>query len=132
VVALSPAGGWEQGTSAESRVRRLFTRNHAIGTRLQPRLGRLTARPRLRRLLLSQAMTRGDRLDAALAARFIRDSCACPVYFDLIDAIVRDGPPRALEGVSCPVLLAWGTKDRVLPARTYARRYASSSRRPSG
>ena len=37
VVALSPAGGWEQGTAEERRLRGLFRRNHAIAQRMLPR-----------------------------------------------------------------------------------------------
>jgi pimeloyl-ACP methyl ester carboxylesterase len=122
VVALSPAGGWERGTREEARLRRLFTRSQKMSARLLPHLDGLMARPRLRRALLAQAVARGDRLDAGLAAQFVRDSATCPIYFDLMDAILRDGTPETLEGISCPVLLAWGTKDRILPAGRYSRR----------
>ncbi len=122
VVALSPAGGWEQGSRAEARLRRLFTRSHRLGSLMLPHLETALARPRLRRLLLGQAMARADLLEPALAAEFVRDSVACPIYFDLMDAILREGPPMTLAGISCPVLLAWGTRDRILPARTYSRR----------
>ncbi|MEA2314895.1 MAG: hypothetical protein QOI03_1587 [Solirubrobacteraceae bacterium] len=122
VVALSPAGGWEAASRAEARLRRLFTRNHKISTRLLPHAERLMRRPRLRRALLAQAMARGDRLDAASAVQLIRDAVACPVYFELMEAILSDGPPASFEGISCPVLLAWGTRDRILPARRYSQR----------
>jgi pimeloyl-ACP methyl ester carboxylesterase len=39
-----------------------------------------------------------------------------------MSAIERDGPPADFAGVSCPVLLAWGTKDRLLPAARYSQR----------
>lgn len=122
VVALSPAGGWEQGTREEARLRRLFTRNQKMSTRLLPHLDRLMARPRLRRALLAQAMSRGDRLDPGLAARIVRDATICPIYYDLMNAILSNGPPATLDGISCPVLLAWGSKDRILPAGRYSRR----------
>ena len=51
VVALAPAGGWEQGSRAERRLRMLFTRNHKFATALLPRIDSLTRRPRLRRAL---------------------------------------------------------------------------------
>lgn len=40
----------------------------------------------------------------------------------LMDAILRDGPPRTFEGITCPVLLAWGTRDRIIPSPRYSRR----------
>lgn len=122
VVALSPAGGWEQGSSQERRLRRLFTRNHAISTRLLPYLPTLVRRPRLRRAILSGAASRADRLSPAQALAFVQSAVDCEIYFDLMDAILRDGPPSDFEGITCPVLLAWGTKDRVLPAGGYAQR----------
>lgn len=79
-------------------------------------------RPRLRRMLLGQAVARGDRIPAAVAAQMVRDSVGCPAYFELMDAIMRDGPPQSLDGIECPVLLVWGTRDRILPVRRYSPR----------
>ncbi len=79
-------------------------------------------RPRLRRALLAQVVARGDRLPAAIAVQTIRDSVNCAVYFELMDAIMSSGPPSSFEGVDCAVALVWGTKDRILPRRTYSRR----------
>jgi pimeloyl-ACP methyl ester carboxylesterase len=52
----------------------------------------------------------------------VRDSVACPVYVELMDAILRDGPPRAFDRVTCPVLLGWGTRDRIIPSPRYSQR----------
>ncbi len=122
VVALSPAGGWESGSRAERRLRTLFTRNHKLSTALLPRIDSVMRRPRLRRALLWQVAVHGERIRPAAAAQMIRDSAACPVYFELIEAILRDGPPCAFEGVMCPVLLAWGSRDRVIPSPRYSQR----------
>jgi pimeloyl-ACP methyl ester carboxylesterase len=122
VVGIAPAGGWESGTRAEKRLRVLFQRNHKLSTRMLPRLDKLVRRPRLRRLLLWQVTARGERIPAAAAAQIVRDSVGCPVYFELMDAIMRDGPPRSFDGVSTPVLLVWGTRDRILPVKRYSER----------
>jgi pimeloyl-ACP methyl ester carboxylesterase len=122
VVAISPAGGWEVGTRSERRLRPLFERNHKMSSRFMPRLQRWLRRPRLRRALLSQVVARGDRIPAPVALQMIRDSVNCAVYFELLDAIVRSGPPTSFEGVDCSVTLVWGTKDRILPRRTYSGR----------
>ena len=122
VVAIAPAGGWAQGTRDEKRLRTLFTRNHRMTSRLLPRVERMMRRPRLRRLLLAQVAARGDRIPAATAAQMIRDSVGCSVYFDLMDAILRDGPPSSFEGITVPVLLVWGSRDRILPPKRYSER----------
>ncbi len=122
VVALSPAGGWEHGSRAERRLETLFTRNHKLSTALLPRIDSLMRRPRLRRALLWQVAAHGERIPPAAAAQAVRDSVACPVYFELMDAIRRDGPPRTFDGVTCPVLLAWGTRDKIIPSPRYSER----------
>lgn len=122
VVALSPAGGWEQGSAQERRLKGLFRRNHAIAQRMLPHAPRLLSRPRLRRALLSGAVARADRLDPTQALAMVEGSVECPIYFDLMAAIERDGPPADFARVTCPVLLAWGTKDRLLPAARYSQR----------
>ena len=122
VVAIAPAGGWEQGTRDEQRLRALFTRSHKLSSRMLPRVERWMRRPRLRRLLLSQIAARGDRIPAAAAAQMVRNSVECSVYFELMEAITRDGPPKSFDGVSVPVLLVWGTRDRILPPKRYSER----------
>jgi pimeloyl-ACP methyl ester carboxylesterase len=122
VVAIAPAGGWEPGTREEKRLRVLFTRNHRMSTRMLSRIDKMMRRPRLRRMLLSQVAARGDRIPAAAAAQLIKDSLDCSVYFDLMDAILRDGPPKSFDGITAPVLLVWGTRDRILPPKRYSER----------
>jgi len=122
VVALAPAGGWEPGSRSERRLRALFTRNYRLLTPLLPKIDSMMRRPRLRHAMLWQIAARGERISPAVAAQVVRDSVGCPVYFELMNAILRDGPPRALGGVRCPVLLAWGTRDRIIPSRRYSQR----------
>ncbi len=122
VVGLAPAGGWEAGSSSERRLRSLFTRNHRMSRAIEPRLESLLSRPRLRRAMLWQVVAHGERIPPAAAAQLVRDSLSCTVYWELMDAILEDGPPQGFEGVSCPVALVWGTRDRILPARSYSER----------
>jgi pimeloyl-ACP methyl ester carboxylesterase len=122
VVGLSPAGGWERGTREETRLKGLFTRNHALIERTLAYLPKLVRRPRLRRAALAQAMVHGDRLTPAEAFKMAHDVVDCTIYFDLMDAVLRDGPPTSFDRISCSALLAWGTKDRILPAIRYAPR----------
>jgi pimeloyl-ACP methyl ester carboxylesterase len=46
----------------------------------------------------------------------------CPIYWELLDAIERHGPPESFETIACPVTIAWGTKDRIIPSEPYSAR----------
>lgn len=122
VAALAPAGGWEVGSREEKRLKGLFTRSHAMTQRGLPHMQKLVSRPRLRRLVLGQVMTRGDRLTPAEALAIVQGAADCEIYFDLMEAILRDGPPREFPHVECPVMLVWGSKDRILPVKRYSAR----------
>ena len=122
VVAISPAGGWEPGTRDERRLHFLFRRLYRMSQAASPHLEQLVTRPRLRHQILWQVMAHGERVSPAAAAQMVRDSVLTPVYWELMDAIMRDGTPPDFRGVDCPVLLAWGTRDRIIPSPRYSRR----------
>jgi pimeloyl-ACP methyl ester carboxylesterase len=121
-VALSPAGGWEAGTRAEARLKRLFTRLHRTSNWALPRSEKLFTRPGLRKLLFRDAFEHGERMTPREAAELLRGTAECPVYWDLFHAIQRDGPPKDFEGIDCPTTIVWGAKDRILPLKTYSDR----------
>ena len=72
--------------------------------------------------MLSQVAAHGERIPAAAAVQMIRDSVNTPVYFELMDAIMRSGPPQSFDDIEVPVALVWGSKDRILPMRRYSQR----------
>lgn len=122
VVALAPGGDRPGSRYGERRIAVIFTVTHALARRLLPHADRLCARARGRRLLLSWVCAHPERLTAAQAAHAVRAMAQCPTYLGLKRAIP---PPsaRELDQVGCPVLLAWSTKDRVLPFKRYGRTY---------
>ena len=122
VIGLSPAGGWERGTREEMRLKGLFARNHALVARTIQYMPKLVSRPRPRRAVLGQALAHADRLTPAEALKMAQDVLDCTIYFDLMAAVLRDGPPVSFDAVTCPALLGWGTKDKVLPESRYAPR----------
>jgi pimeloyl-ACP methyl ester carboxylesterase len=121
-VALSPAGGWEAGSKAEHRLRGLFTRLHKTSNWALPHAEALFTRPRLRKLAFRDAFEHGERLTPRQAAEIVRGSAQCPIYWDLFAAIERDGPPKDFDGIACPTTIAWGSKDRILPLKSYSER----------
>jgi pimeloyl-ACP methyl ester carboxylesterase len=73
----------------------------------------LVRRPRLRRLVLSQVVADTDRLSPAMAREMLRGSGrpAAPYATEaLVDYDIRDDLPN----LSCPTLIVWGEKDRVV------------------
>jgi pimeloyl-ACP methyl ester carboxylesterase len=120
VVLLAPAGGWEHGSRAERRLKRVFTIGRKLNDRLLPYAERLVRRPRIRKLLFSQIMRYPERLGPAAAAARIRATSGCTVYWELMDAIVKDGPPDWLAQVDAPVLVAWPQYDKILPVKGHS------------
>ena len=79
----------------------------------EARLNTLVSRPRLRRLVLSQVVADTNRLSPVMAREMLRGSGrpAAPYATDaLVDYDIRDDLPT----VSCPTLIVWGEKDRVV------------------
>jgi pimeloyl-ACP methyl ester carboxylesterase len=121
VVCIAPAGGWESGSRAERRLRRMFTLGRKLDEWLEPHAERLVTRPGVRRLLFSRAMRHPERLSPAAAAHRIRASAGCTIYWELMDAMLAGAPPRWLGEVEAPVLVAWPEHDRIIPLRDYSR-----------
>jgi pimeloyl-ACP methyl ester carboxylesterase len=125
VVAISPGGGWEPGdTAEEQRIIRWFARNQRLARVSAPRIPRLMRRPGARRLLLRDVMTRGDLVAPDEAVALVRSSISCVVVDDVFETI-RSGQAlvRDLDRITCPVLVAWGEQDRILPLARHAGRF---------
>jgi pimeloyl-ACP methyl ester carboxylesterase len=113
VVALAPAGGWPVG---ERRVRRFF-----VNTERQVRLGRRTLP-----LLMRSGVARraGFRTIAAYGDRLTHDE-ALLMLEGLLNADLTAVRPlfqttvEPYDDPGVPVLIAWPTGDRLLPAPTY-------------
>ena len=121
VVALAPAGGWEQGSREEKRLARLFKRQYRMTRFAGPRAERFVRRPGMRRFAMRDACVHGDRFTAEQAAAIIRGSYDCPIYLDFIEAAQRDGPPTFVPA-DVPVRIVWGTRDRILPHGRYSQK----------
>ena len=120
--ALSPAGGWESGSREEQRLERYFRRSHRGLQLIAGRADKLVRRPRLRALLLRDLAAHPVKIPPAAAANIIKGMAEMDEYVPFLEALQRSGPPKDLDGISCPVRVAWGTKDRVLPIGRYSDR----------
>lgn len=121
VVALSPGGGFRPGGLAPDLTALRLTLEHRITKRwLAPRAERLVSRPRLRRLLFAGAFARPENVSPAEGAILLRSFGSASVFEDLLRSMRRDGALGDLDRISAPVLLAWGTRDFVLPLPWFA------------
>jgi pimeloyl-ACP methyl ester carboxylesterase len=125
VVAISPGGGWREDDVAEAeRIVKWFARQQRLMKRTAPRIPRVMARPGTRRLALRDVMTRGDQVPVEDAIALAMSSMNCAVVDEVFDTI-RSGTAllRDLDQISCPVLVAWGARDRILPMKRHAARF---------
>src|SRR3954451_7862849 len=122
VVAISPGGGWAADDTAEpARIIKWFTRTQKIGKATDRYTERVMRRPSMRRFAMRDVMTRGDQMPASEAVLLARSSNRCSVVDDVF-ATIRSGSARVvdLERIACPVLVAWGSKARILPIERHA------------
>jgi pimeloyl-ACP methyl ester carboxylesterase len=121
VFAIAPGGDYRRvGAIAFARIALLLTANRAVARVLRPLAGRVCSTAFGRWLLFRQATTHPRRLAPELAAKLFRAIADCPDYMAILRGSLRDDPPE-LDGVDCPVLVAWPSRDRLLPFRRYGR-----------
>jgi pimeloyl-ACP methyl ester carboxylesterase len=128
VVALSPGGGWLDGSGEAIRVARFFARQIRLLRRTQAQLGRVMRRPGSRRIAFRDAMRHGELLSPADALQLARSALGCTIAEDVIAALRRGDAeivPRELNRIAVPVLLAWAQHDRILPMTTCSARFRS-------
>lgn len=125
VVAISPGGGWrEDDQVTPAWIIKFFQRTQALTKRTERTLPAVMRRPGSRRIALRDVMTRGDQVPAREAVALARSSIRCTVVDDVLETI-RDGKARMvdLDTIDVPVLLAWGTNDRILKLDVHAPRF---------
>ena len=122
VTALSPAGGWDVGNRRAMRsywelVSTQWTLRHFKGAAL-----RLAARPRGRWIALGSLVSDPPGVPAGLATALVRGAADCPAALPLLTESRQQGYPD-LERIDCPVRIAWGSKDRLLPVEKLSERF---------
>jgi pimeloyl-ACP methyl ester carboxylesterase len=76
----------------------------------------------VRKLAMRDVVAHGERLTPRQAADMLQGSAECPIYWELLEAVRRDGPPTDFDGIACPTTIVWGTKDRIIPMDRYSER----------
>ena len=114
VCAFSPAGFWWDSKSHRQVL------GHIRRSRTQARVSRPIAPLALRsaavrRLGMREAACHGDRLSAARVLEWMDGIIDCP----FMDDYSPDEQIEPMDPLPCPVTLAWGQFDRLVPAATY-------------
>ena len=125
VVAISPGGGWREDQTEEiERIERFFLRSRRLSAATAMIMPRIMRRPGARKLALREVLVHGDQMPPKEAVELARSSLRCTVVDEVL-ATVRSGSRRLtdLDRVSCPTLVTWGTKDRILPLEHHGRRF---------
>jgi pimeloyl-ACP methyl ester carboxylesterase len=79
----------------------------------------LVAQKRVRRIVLRLMAEHADRLTPTQVAATFEDIAACTALPDILDGSRENGPIEPILDVNCPVRIAWGMNDRMLPFMRY-------------
>jgi pimeloyl-ACP methyl ester carboxylesterase len=119
VCALSPAGFWTTGDGFQRRALGQLQRGVAMGRRSRPVVPLVYRSAALRRLILRDIAAHGDRIPANRAVEILDDGLECTVLGDLCAA---DWLVTPLDPTPCPITIAWGENETLLPPGAYDRR----------
>jgi pimeloyl-ACP methyl ester carboxylesterase len=122
VVGLSPAAA-ARNVRDLRRLHRLVQLNQRLMVFAGPRTQNMLRRPRFRRVVMRFGFERADRFPAAEIPGLFEDIAACTIFEALTAAIEEEGMIErdGLAEIACPVRIAWGVNDHVIPFARYGR-----------
>jgi pimeloyl-ACP methyl ester carboxylesterase len=123
VVALAPAGGWAPGDESYRQTLADFRTVQAQAKAAAPHAHTIAANPRARRAATQRITTNYEHIPPDLVAHMICGTAGCTAVEPLIELALRDGWTVEPERITCPVRVAWGTEDQILPWPAAAARY---------
>jgi pimeloyl-ACP methyl ester carboxylesterase len=123
VVGFAPAGGWAAGDAAWRRLLLMQRRLIGIARAGAPHADTLLATAEGRRRATRLLTVSYEHIPAELIAHQMLGAAAAPGALDLIDYALEAGWDLEPERIECPVRIAWGTADRLLPWPAAAARY---------
>ena len=123
VVALAPAGGFAQGDESAFEVLRYFVTMLDLVKAAAPHAEAILASPEGRRRATQFIAGNYEHIPAELLAHQLRGVAACDAAPGLIEFAQREGWNLDPEQVSCPLRIAWGTADKILPWPSAATRF---------
>jgi pimeloyl-ACP methyl ester carboxylesterase len=115
VVAFAPAGGWAAGDASSRELLRRQAAMHEQALAAAPHADALMATPEGRRRAARLIAERWEHIPAALLAHQLVGVARCDGALAMIDGAMREGYRLDAGRIACPVRIAWGTEDRLLP-----------------
>jgi pimeloyl-ACP methyl ester carboxylesterase len=122
VVALAPAGGWDDFALRYPAVADHFTTTHGLVVAAAPYADQAMSTPEGRRRATEFLATSFEHIPAELLAHQLRGAAACQSAA-LLGLSRSEGFPLAAERIECPLRIVWGTADRILEWPEAAARY---------
>jgi pimeloyl-ACP methyl ester carboxylesterase len=123
VIALAPAGGWAESGRAARDTAGYFTTLLELTRAAAPHADAIVASPEGRRRATEFTTTNFEHIPSELLAHQIRGVAACESAPALIEYALDAGWSLDAERIECPVRIAWGTADRILPWPSAAHRF---------
>jgi pimeloyl-ACP methyl ester carboxylesterase len=122
VVALAPAGGWADRAEATATLRSLYGIQDQVEA-AAPYAAAIAATPEGRRTATMLVAERYEHIPPELVAHHIRASAGCTAARAMLDYAIAEGYHLDAERITCPVRVAWGTEDKLLPWPSAAARF---------
>ncbi|WP_231379271.1 alpha/beta fold hydrolase [Candidatus Solirubrobacter pratensis] len=123
VAAFAPAGGWARGDDSYKRLLaeqlELYEQTRPLAAHAEAVVATPEGRRRATRLLTE----RSEHIPAELLAHQLRGVAACDAAARLIEHGMASAWTLEPERIQCPVRIAWGMSDRLLPWPRAAERF---------
>jgi pimeloyl-ACP methyl ester carboxylesterase len=125
VVALAPAGGWAPGDRSFRETLDLFSTMQDMLPAVVPHAEEILSTRAGRRRASEFATVEFEHIPTELLVHQMRAAAACAAAVPLIEYAEREGEGWDLDAarIACPVRIAWGSADRLLPWPSAAARY---------
>jgi pimeloyl-ACP methyl ester carboxylesterase len=123
VVALAPAGGWAPADPRFGDALRYFVLIRELLQEAAPRADQIVSTPQGMRRATEFSVTNFEHIPPELIAHSMRAAAACDATLPYVNFARSHGWRLDAERIACPVLVAWGTADKLLDWPTAAARY---------
>jgi pimeloyl-ACP methyl ester carboxylesterase len=124
VVAFAPAGGWAAGDDSWRELLAAQARLHEQARAAAPHAAAIVATPEGRRRATQLVVERSEHIPPELIAHQMLGVAGATGALAMIEHGLREGYGELdAERIACPVRIAWGTADRILPWPSAAARF---------